>query len=115
MKILYSLRCGRADGSNPRPTNLACIVAELEKNLEKRFDAVRTCKNDPVVSMRVLDQFCELAQIRRRLDPNRWQFKHMRAERAQFATQRARLFPASDRKSTRLNSVTRSSRMPSSA
>src|SRR5436309_44347 len=95
MKVFYSLRCGRPDGSNLRPTNLAGIVVELEKNLEKRFHAVRTCKNDPVVSMRVLDQFCELAQIRRRLDPNRWQFKHMRAERAQLAAQRARLFPAS--------------------
>src|SRR6266513_932016 len=95
MKILYSLRCGRADGGDPRAADLACIVIELKENLEKGFDAVRACKNDPVVIMRVLDQFRELAQIGGRLDPNRWQFNHMRAERAQLAAQRARLFPTS--------------------
>src|SRR5205823_3100107 len=95
MKVLYSLSCGRAYSGDPRAADLACIVIELKENLEKRFDAVRACENDPVISVRVLDQFRELAQIRRRLDPNRWQFRHMRAERAQLAAQRARLFPAS--------------------
>src|SRR5437762_12330612 len=95
MKVFHPLRRGRADSGDPRAADLACIVIELKENLEKRFDAVRACKNDPVVSMRVLHQFRELAQIRWRLDPNRWQFKHMRAERAQLATQHAGLFPAS--------------------
>src|SRR5439155_23096084 len=95
MKVLYSLRCGRADSGDPRAADLACIVIELKENLEKRFDAVRACENDPVISVRVLDQFCELAQIRWRLAPNRSQFKHMRAERAQLAAQPARLFSTS--------------------
>src|SRR5205809_2829270 len=95
MKIFHSLCGGWADSGDPRAANLASIVVELKENLEKRLNTVGACENDPVVSVRVLDQFRELAQIRRRLDPNRWQFKHMRAERAQLAAQRARLFPAS--------------------
>src|SRR5437879_4701721 len=95
MKIFHPLCCDRTDRGDPRAANLAGIVKELKENLEKRFDAVRTREDDPVVSVCVLDQFRELPQIRRRLDSNRWQFKHMRAEGAQLAAQRARLFPAS--------------------
>src|SRR6266699_5332626 len=95
MKIFQPLRCDRTDRGEPRAADLASIVKKLKENLEKRLDAIRACKNDPVVTMRVLHQLRELAQIRRRLDSNRWQFKHMRAEGAQLAAQRACLFPAS--------------------
>ena len=85
MKIFHPLRGSRADGGDPHAADLAGVVVELEKNLEERLDASGACENDPVVSVRVLHQFRERAQIARRLDPNRWQLQDVCAERTQLA------------------------------
>ena len=73
--------------------DLAGVVVELEKEIEKRRDPVRTRKNDPVVGVRVLHQLSERAEIARRLDPDRRQFGNVGAERTQFPTQHAGLLP----------------------
>src|SRR6202049_2273011 len=91
VKIFDSWRCRRADGGDPRPADLAPVVIKLEEDFEKRLDAVRARENDPVVTVRVLNQLREGAQIAWWLDPNRWQFKYVGAERAQLRAQFARL------------------------
>src|SRR5205807_4824939 len=91
VKIFDPLRCCRADGGDPRPADLAPVVIKLEEDFEKRLDAVRTRKNDPVVTVRVLNQLRERAQIARWLDPNRWQFKYVGTESPQLRAQFARL------------------------
>src|ERR1700724_201224 len=80
VKILDPLRCRRADGSDPGSADLAPVVIKFEEDLEQRLDAVHARKNDPIVTVRVLNQLCEGAQIARWFDPNRWQFKYLGAE-----------------------------------
>ncbi len=84
MKIFHPLRGGRPDGGDPRAADLAGVVVELEKNLEERLDPICACENDPVVSVRVLHQFRERAQIARRLDSNCWQLQDVRTKGAQL-------------------------------
>src|SRR5437667_3623258 len=91
VKISDPLRCRRADGGDPRPADLAPVVIKLEEDFEKRLDAVRARKNDPVVTVPVLNQFREGPQIARWLDPNRWQFKYVGTKSGQVRTQFARL------------------------
>src|SRR3984893_12018438 len=87
VKISDPLRCRRADGGDPRPTDLAPVVIELKEDFEKRLDPVHAREDDPVVTVGVLNQLCEGTQIARWLDSNRRQFKYVGAERAQLRAQ----------------------------
>ena len=68
----------------PRPTDLADIVVEFEKNFEKSIDSVRAGENDPVIGMRILHQLGKLAKVTGRLDPDRWQLDDVRSESTQL-------------------------------
>ena len=73
--ILHAFGRSRADGGDPGASDLSQIVIQFEKNLEECVHSIWTRENDPVVAMRVPDQFGELAQISRRLDSNGRQFQ----------------------------------------
>src|SRR5207245_8047529 len=88
-KVFPSLRRSRPDRCDAHSPDLASVIVKLEENIEKRFDAVRTREHDPIIDVRVLHQLCEFAQIARRLDADRGQFDHVRAERPQLVTQYA--------------------------
>src|ERR1700686_5659226 len=95
MKIADALGRRRSNRRAFRGANLARVAIQLIKALKKRLHAVRTREHDPVVTVRVLNELGELAQIGRRLDSDRWQLKNISAERAKLARQSACLFPRS--------------------
>src|ERR1700724_2204901 len=87
MKLAYALGRGRSNCGDLHAADLPCVVVKLEKHFEKRVDAVRARKNNPVVGVRVLYEFAEFAQISRRFDADGRQFDHICAERAELAAQ----------------------------
>src|SRR5712692_7309981 len=93
MKIADTLGRRRPNRRDFRGANLARVGIELIKDLKKRLYAVRTREHDPVVTMRVLHELGELAQIGRRLNSNCRQFKNVGAEIAKLTRECARLFP----------------------
>ena len=95
VKVFHALRRSRPDRCDAPSPDLPSVIVKLEENIEKRFDAVRTREHDPIIDVRVLHQLCEFAQIARRLDADRGQFDHVRAERPQLVTQHACLLSGS--------------------
>ena len=91
-KLAHPRRRGRADGGDPRPADIARVGKQPVEPVEKRVHAVRAGEDDPVVGVRILHQFGEFAQRRRRLDADRRDFEHVGPERAQFAAERSGLF-----------------------
>ena len=84
VKIFHALRRGRPDRSDAYSADFTGVIVKLEENIEERFDAVRAREHDPIVGVRILHQFRELAQVGRRLDPDRRQFDDVRAKGAEF-------------------------------
>jgi hypothetical protein len=95
MKVADALRGHRPDGGDFRPANLARVVVEFEKHFEKSVYAVRTAKHDPVVGVRVLNQFTEFTQIGWWFDPDRRQFKNICTQRAKLIAQYVCVLPRS--------------------
>src|SRR5437868_9898068 len=62
VKVSHALCGRRPDRGDLRCTNFAAVLVKLKEDLEKRIDPVRTGENDPVVGMRVLDEFRELTE-----------------------------------------------------
>ena len=86
VKLFHALRRGGPDRRDAHSANFTDVIVKLEENLEERFDTICARKHDPIVNVRVLHELRELAQIRRRLDPDRGQFNDVRAEAAEFVT-----------------------------
>ena len=72
MEIPHSLRRGRPDGRDLCRADLSRVIIEFEKNLEKNVHTVRAGENNPVIGMRILHQFGELAKIAGWFDPDSW-------------------------------------------
>jgi len=92
-EIAKPLRGRWTNRGNFCPADFARVIVEFVEYFEKCVHPVWTGKHNPVVLVCVLHELSEFAQISRRLDPNRRQFKNVGAERTKLSRERARLFP----------------------
>src|SRR2546430_17703322 len=69
---------------NLRGANLARIVVKFEKHFEKGIHTVRAGEHDPIVSVRVLHELAECAQVGWRFNSDGGQFKNVGPERTQL-------------------------------
>ena len=60
-KIADSLRRRWTDGGDFRAADFTRVVIQFVKNFEKGVHAVRTGEHDPVIAVRVLNEFREFA------------------------------------------------------
>src|SRR5205814_8972167 len=84
MKVSRALRCCGTDRGNLRGANLARIVVKFEKHFEKSVHVVRAGEHDPIVSVRVLHELAECAQVGWRFNSDGGQFKNVGPERTQL-------------------------------
>ena len=66
-------------------------MVEFVEHFEERVNTVRASEHKPIITMRVLDELGESAQIGWWFDANRWQLDDVRSERLQLLTQNPRL------------------------
>ena len=92
-EIANPLSGRRTNRGNFCAADFARVIVKFVEYFEKCVHPVWTGKHNPVVLVRVLHELGEFAQISRRLDPNRRQFKNVGAERAKLSGECARLFP----------------------
>src|SRR5438067_7512544 len=93
MKILDPLRRGWANRGDSHAADFSRVVVKLVKHFKECRHAIWTRKNDPVVRMRILNELAKLHPIKRRIDADRGQFKHVRAERTELCRERSSLLP----------------------
>src|SRR5690242_10242322 len=95
MIIANPLCRGGTDCGNFGSADFASVIVEFEEDIEERVDPVDAGKDDPVVPVRILNDFGELSQICRRFNTNGWKFDDICPEIAKLRGQHAGLLPGS--------------------
>jgi len=81
MKVFYSLCRTWSDRGDTSVAQCPGVFITLEKEVEKRRNAVWTSEDYPIVLERVADELPELHQVFRWNDFDRWQFAHISSKR----------------------------------